>query len=377
MGHVNAAIEQQCRICKATAPKERIKAIKKEHSQYFLINYNSNERICTRCVQKYNVFKTVPFEEVKENFGFAQHERVEDVSFCQPGNLCSYCFEKQRWKSDVESIPKKEDRVKAEKTFFVNKIKDGCPTVALEPLKINKKLVENIYRVEYRLKKRDWAFCKPCDVILSYAGSNNTSVNKHLKSKNHVECTVRSDGPGPIHDAPTRSIVSQEITNEQLLEFRQIIAEEFGAKFSLYYLTSPTFEQSMLRFCAVMGYHMPAGRSLTGSRRTLQRMIKEKADQIKKRVIDELAVAQVQDSHLVISTDDGSLSNGNRENYRTFNVTWVDPDGQLNSRYLTSWDDLNKKAEDLKESLDRVKQEFEMAKYKNYSLLEVSDPPNL
>ena len=367
MGHVNAAIEQQCRICKATAPKEIIKEIKREQAEFFLINYNSNEKICTNCVKKYNVFKTVPFEEVKANFGFAIHETVEDVSSCQPGHLCSYCFEKQRWRSDVESIPKKEDRIKAEKTFFKDKIKDGCPTVALTPLKINKKLVENIYRVEYRLKKRDWTYCKPCDVILSYAGSNNTSVNKHLKSKNHLECTEKDYGQGPIHDAPIQSMVSKEITNEQMLECRQILVEEFGAKLSIYYLTSPNFENAIRRLFAVFGLHLPPDRSLTGSRRTMQRMIKNKADQIKKGVTDDLAVAQVQNSHLVISTDDGSLSHGNRENYRTFNVTWVDPTGQVNSRYLTSWDDLNKKADDLKESLDRVKKEFEIAT-NNYSL---------
>ena len=55
MGHITAAIEQQCRICKASAPKENIKNIKREHSNYFLINYVSNEKICSNCIQKYEV----------------------------------------------------------------------------------------------------------------------------------------------------------------------------------------------------------------------------------------------------------------------------------------------------------------------------------
>ena len=144
MGHVTAAIEQQCRICKATAPKEIIKDIKKQHSCYFLINYVSNEKICTTCIQKYEVFKNVPFEEVKGNFGYAIHEPVEDVTRCQVQYPCSYCYEKLKWRSEVESITKKEDRTKAEKTFFKEKINGYCPTVALVPLTINKEVVENV-----------------------------------------------------------------------------------------------------------------------------------------------------------------------------------------------------------------------------------------
>ena len=368
MGHVNAAIEQQCRICKATAPKEILKDMKKECSCYFLINYVSNEKICITCLQKYEVFKNVPFQEIKGHFGYAIHENVEDVSYCQIQYPCSYCFDKQKWRSEVESIQNKQDRQKAEKVFFSNKIAENCPTVALVPLKIKKELVENVYRIEYRLKKRDWAYCKPCNQFLSYINSTNKSVKKHLESKQHCKNSEIEAENCPTMNAPSEELIKRQITKEQISEIRQIVAEEFAAKLSIYYLTSPNFENAMKRIFAVFGHFMPDNRSLTGSRRTLTRMTADKANQIKERVKDELAVARAQNSHFVISTDDGSLNHGNRENFRTFNIGWVDPTGQINTRYLTSWDDLDKKAEALKKSLERVKEEFQLEGYENYSL---------
>ena len=204
--------------------------------------------------------------------------------------------------------------------------------------------------------------------MLSYVASISKSVKKHIQSKLHGKNTEFNDETGPTLNTPIQELAPKEITNEQIIEFRQIIVEEFGAKHSMYYLTSPAFQKGILRLFAVFGYFMPANRSLTGSRNTLMRMMVDKSKQIESRVKDELAVAVAQNSHLVISTDDGSLCNGNRENFRTFNIQWVDPTGQVNSRYLTSWDDLNKKAQDLKDSLDKVKQQFELNKYENYSL---------
>lgn len=367
MGHVTAAIEQQCRICKATAPKDDIKDIKKEQSIFFLINYVSNEKICTKCTQKYHVFKQIPFEEIKGHFGFALHEKVEDVSYCQPQYPCSYCYDKMKWRSEVEAMPK-DKRSGAEKGFFANKIAEACPSVALVPLKINKKLVDNVFRIEYRLKKRDWVYCKPCESLLSYFNSSSRSVTKHLQSKQHCKKTEYDDDTGPRFNAPIQEMAVKQITNEQIIAVRQTIAETFAAKLSPYYLTSPSFEDALKRLFAIFGYHMPDNRSLTGSRRTLTRLTKEKAEKIKERVIEDLSIAQTQNSHLVISTDDGSLSNGNRENYRTWNITWVDAAGQVNSRYLTSWDDTRKRAQDLKDSLERVKAEFKLNEYENYSL---------
>ena len=368
MGHVTAAIEQQCRICKATAPKEIIKNIKKEHSNYFLINYCSNEKICSSCTKKYEVFKSAPFQETKLSFGYAVDQVVEDVSLCQPGFPCSYCLDKQTWRSEVESIPEKRDRSKAEKKWFSTKIAANCPSVALTPLKIKDKLVESVYRVQYRQRKRDWTYCQPCGQLISYCDGSNKSVLKHVASKHHREQTEITESHAHALNAPTVELISKEITNEQIIDCRQIIAEEFSAKLSVYYLASPQFEHAMRRLFAVFGHHMPENRSLCGSRKTLTRMNKDKAIQIQEKVKDELGVAMLQNSHIVISTDDGSLSNGNRENFRTFNATWVNPAGELCSRYLTSWDELDKKAEDLKKSLDQVKKQFEMAEYANYSL---------
>ena len=368
MGHVTAAIEQQCRICKASAPKEIIKNIKREHSSYFLINYCSNEKICTGCIQKYEVFKSAPFQQTKLSFGYAYDQVVEDVSMCQPGYPCSYCFDKQTWRSQVECIPEKRDRSKAERKYFTSKITENCPSVALTPLKIKNKLVENVYRVEYRQRKRDWAYCQPCAQLINYGDGSNKSVSKHIQSKNHLEKTESSDTHAPVLNAPTIEFISKEISNEQIIECRQIIAEEFSAKLSVYYLSSAHFEQAMRRIFAVFGLHMPVNRKLCGSRRTLSRMNKDKAIQIQEKVKAELAAAALHNCHIVISTDDGSLNHGNRENFRTFNATWVNQNGELCSRYLTSWEDLKKKAEDLKKSLDEVKQQFEMAKYNNYSL---------
>ena len=368
MGHITAAIEQQCRICKASAPKENIKNIKREHSNYFLINYVSNEKICSNCIQKYEVFKSAPFQETKLSFGYAYDQEVEDVSMCQPGFPCSYCLDKQTWRSQVESIPEKRDRSKAEKKYFSTKIAENCPSIALTPLKIKDSIVENIYRIEYRQRKRDWAYCQPCSQLINYGSGSNKSVSKHLLSKNHCNQTENIDTQVPVLNAPTLELISKEISNEQIIDTRQIISEEWSGKWSVYYLASDQFEQAFRRLFKVMGYHMPANRRLCGSRRTLMRMNKDKAIQIQAKVKDELALATSQNCHIVISTDDGSLNNGNRENFRTFNATWVNPDGQLCSRYLTSWEELNKKAEDLKKSLDEVKQQFEMAKYNNYSL---------
>ena len=63
MWHKNSAIEECCRICHKTSPKSTIKPIKREQSEYFLIPYHNRERICTICVQKYDVFKNSPFHE--------------------------------------------------------------------------------------------------------------------------------------------------------------------------------------------------------------------------------------------------------------------------------------------------------------------------
>lgn len=109
--------------------------------------------------------------------------------------------------------------------------------------------------------------------------------------------------------------------------------------------------------------YVPDGQSLTGSRQSLLRLAKEKSIQITNQTITEIAIANQQNSHIIITNDDGQLTNGNQENLRTYQVQYMNSEGELTRRYLTSFDAIEKSAKALKQSLDRVKAKFEPSSY--------------
>ena len=74
----------------------------------------------------------------------------------------------------MESIPEKRDRSKAERKYFITKIAENHPSVALTPLKIKGSLVENVYRVEYRRESETGRIVNPVNnwSILGTAATN-------------------------------------------------------------------------------------------------------------------------------------------------------------------------------------------------------------
>ena len=368
MWHKNNAIEECCRICHKTSPKSKIKPIKKEHSDYFLIPYHNRERICTDCLQKYDVFKNSPFNEIKINFGYTQHQNVPDVSFCSDQNPCCICNDKENWK-EIQKLDKK-DRKFREKEFFHQKIRDNCSTVTMTPVTIKDIPQIGFYRVEYRGKKRDFIHCRPCDKLLDYTNSNTKSLTAHATSKEHLDQSTSNILSSPSKRKRTSDSGSSEsekkyITNEQILEIREIVGECYLPKLGAYYCASQEFFEPLLRILAVVNHHMPENRSLVGTRPTLLKFADEKAKKIKEEVINEIAEETAQGTHFVILTDDGSLNHGAKENLRTWSTQYINAAGELNRRYLTSTDEENKSAESLKNSLDNVREEFGI---NNYSL---------
>ena len=360
MYHKNNAIEECCRICYRTSPKSKIKGIKREHADYFCIPYNSREKICTDCQQKYQVFKNSPFNEVKINFGYYRDQWVPDISYCTDQIPCFICHDKEKWK-EIQKLDKKSKKLK-EKEFFHSKIQDGCNTVLETALFVKDIPQIGFYRIEYRAKKRDFIRCKPCNKLLDYTNSNTKSLTAHAISQEHLNAAPNS----PSHQTNIVSNSDEKVlSNEQILDIRQIVAESFLAKFGAYFCESAEFYEPLLRILAVCNYYMPENRSLVGSRQTLLRLAEEKANNIKMAVTEEIAIESAKDTHFVVLTDDGSLNHGAKENLRTFSVQYMDSAGILNRRYLTSLDEATKTADSIKASLDKVTKEFGI---KNYSL---------
>lgn len=368
MWHKNSAIEECCRICHKTSPKSAIKPIKREQSEYFLIPYHNRERICTTCVQKFDVFKNSPFNEIKINFGYNQHQNVPDISYCSEQTPCCICIDKENWK-EIQKLEKKDRKLK-EKEFFHQKIRDKCTTVTMTPVTIKDVPQIGFYRVEYRGKKRDFIHCRTCDKLLDYTNSNTKSLTAHATSKEHLDQSTSSFLSSPCKRKRSSESDNNEserkfITNEQMLEIREIVGEFYLPKHGAYYCASPEFSDPLLRILAVFNLHMPENRSLLGSRPTLLKFADEKAKKIKEKVIEEIALETAKGTHFVILTDDGSLNNGAKENVRTWSTQYIDSEGKLNRRYLTSTDEENKSADSIKSSLDDVKKEFDI---QNYSL---------
>ena len=362
MPHVNNAIEKVCRICHATAPKKALKKIKICHSNYFLISHNPKECICIGCEQKYENFKHSPFLDVKSQFGYMENQVVQDVSYCSFEFKCVYCSEYEKWRV-IETMPSGKEKRNAEREFFRGMLDVNSPMLALTPLFIKEEPQHGFYRLEFRQAKTNFIYCKPCDKILNYINSNNRGLRSHESSQEHGQNfpSYAADAPEiiPAIDQAT----TKELSKKEISDIRQIIAECFSAKLSTYYLESEAFNDAMKRILGVAGVMLPANQSLTGSRQTLHRLAEEKASQIKTNTINDIAIANQQNHHLVIMNDDGQLNNGNRENLRTYHAQYMDSEGYLNRKYLTSFDAVDKSAEALKRSLDAVKKEFGIGSY--------------
>ena len=367
MFHINNAIEHCCRICHATAPRGQIKPIRSDHAQFFMIPYNVREKICTKCMYKHNIYKGSTFDVVKINFGYHQDVAVPDVSFCSQENPCLYCKDQEDW-TRVLNIANEKERRKAEKVFFMQKIESNSPTIALTQLQHKDEGYPGFFRIEYRAKKQDFIYCKPCHKLLAFTKSNAKSLFAHIPSVQH-QSGSNSVGSSPM-PSPRNDIVPdveyREVTPTQLKHMREIVSESYVAKHSSYYLESAEFNDPLVRILDVLHFKMPENQTLTGSRQTLHRVAKQKSEKIKEAVKEEIKQAKQDGAFFVIMTDDGSLNNGTRENMRTWSVQWINSQGILCRRYLTSTDEDSKTAESIKKSLDKVKADFEIGN--NYSL---------
>ena len=362
MFHINNGIEECCRICHATAPRGHIKPIRSDHSQFFEIQYDIREKICSSCIHKFNIYKGSTFEVVKINFGYHQEVSVPDVSFCSANNPCLYCKDYEDW-TKILNMANEKERRKAEKIFFMQKIEMNSPTIALTQLQHKERDQPGFFRIEYRSKKQDFIYCKPCHKLLAYTKSNSKSLFAHISSQQHQTGSISMPSP---RDENVQESELKEISKEQLQQIRHIIGENYVPKHSSYYLETREFNDPMERIIQVLGFKMPANQSLTGSRYTLHRLANQKAEKIKEAVKEEIKQAQEDGAVFVILTDDGSLNNGTRENMRTWSCQWTNKQGVLCRRYLTSTDEEDKTAESIKESLDQVRHEFGIGN--NYSL---------
>ena len=222
---------------------------------------------------------------------------------------------------------------------------------------------QGFYRLEYRQLKTHFIYCMPCDKMLNFTHSNNRGLRSHQSSQEH-EKNGSPDLPEPVLNIEGNSRQTRrELSKEEISDMRQIIAVCFAGKLSPYYLESEGFNNAMKQILAVADVYLPADQSLTGSRQTLNRMVKEKALQITSQTINDIAIANQQNCHLVITNDDGQLTNGNRENLRTYQVQYMNSEGVLTRRYLTSFDAIEKSAAALQRSLDRVKAQFKPGSY--------------
>ena len=359
MQHTNDAIEKVCRICHATAPKGSLKKIQSFQSNFFLIPYNFKECICLSCIQKYENYKYSTFEEVKIHFGLQEHQYLPDVRNCSPQSKCFYCSELDRWRV-VETRPESKEKRKAEREFFRQLIDVKSTTLALTPLTVKNEPQHGFYRLEYRQLKTNYIYCMPCDKILNYANSNNRGLRTHQSSQEHGKNGSSSLPDQQVDLAIHAPSSRKEASMEEIRDMQHIIAESFAGKMSPYYLESEAFNGAMKRILEVVGVYLPAGQSLTGSRQSLHRLAKQKATQITDQTINEIAIANQNNSHIVIINDDGQLTNGNRENLRTFQIQYMNSNGELVRRYLTSFDEMEKNAIALKRSLDQVKAQFKI-----------------
>ena len=362
MPHVNDAIEKVCRICHATAPKTKLKKLKIIHSNYFLIAHNPKECICSDCEQKYENYKQSSFLEVGAQFGYFDGTVVPDVTHCSIEFKCLYCVTYEEWRI-IEVMPEGKDKRKAERDYFRNLLDTKSNTLAKTPLVVKDEPQYGFFRLEYRQLKTNFIYCEPCDKILNYTNSNNRGLRSHQSSQEHGRNSPRNSQETPETPVTPIDQAKKELSKAEIAAMRQIIAECFAGKLSTYYLESEAFNDAMKRILDIAGVCLPLNQSLTGSRQTLHRIAEEKASQIKNKTISDIAIANQQNYHMVITLDDGQLNNGNRENLRTFQAQYMDSEGQLNRRYLTSFDVLEKNAASLKQSLDKVKADFGIGSY--------------
>ena len=300
MPHVNEAIEKVCRICHATAPKASIKKIQIFHSNFFLIPFNRKECICQNCLQKYENYKNSSFSEVKIYFGYLQDQHLPEVTNCSSYSKCIYCSELDRWRV-VETMPESKEKRKAEREFFRQLIDVNSTTIALTPLTVKDEPQPGFYRIEYRQLKTHFIYCKPCDKILNFTHSNNRGLRSHQASQEHGKNESPQIPNQPmdiVADSPSQR---RKLTKQELSKIQEIIAVNITPKHSAYYLESESFNNPMKQILGVADVYVPDGQSLTGSRQSLLRLAKEKSIQITNQTNNEIAIANQQNSHIVIT----------------------------------------------------------------------------
>ena len=367
-----------CRICGATAPKQKITPMKQDQASWFGIA-TCQYKICETCAMNVEIYRDKTFEEVQSRFGLSQGLMG---TVCTNQDPCWFCFQAKDWKDTKKRaiIPGKTDSQNPQKPklnnniikkFYQKRLDQSCTTIALEPFFVTDKTtkvrqrVHHVSRIMFHGKMRNFLWDDVCKTVYSFNGSSSTFMKKHIQSETHQRniTNLQQNQPDEIEleESPPNLSRMHIATAEQWLKFRLIMAQGLlgTGKIAPAALEKPLLRETFSRaLLAIDVANDP--KDVLPSKTSAVRMIQTEAYDRTMKTKEEIktAIAENPGIKFTLLHDDGTLRNGNNENLRTFSVVWISNDGIVNRRYLKSIAATEKDAASMKNTILKVIDEF-------------------